>query len=163
MRLKELRKATRETLDELRAAKWFACVGQPLPEVRGSKFRRVRSWPRAFSLACGGWWSMVNYAHSLDRDDAAAKKRLMRRTRALEALLFPVARELASRKIAQGAPRLRFPLEATSMLSFEVAMIALEKELEEAIPPDFFIKIGYWLCEGYYPCGQSADGRLVIY
>ncbi|HMP04594.1 MAG TPA: hypothetical protein PKD86_04610 [Gemmatales bacterium] len=162
MFLKDLRKATRETLQELRDAEWFSNVGRPLPEVPGWSFRRVRSWARAFDSATGGWWPMVNYTHAVDLEEVATKKKFVTRWRAAKNLLNVPAHKLATTK-AGAVPDIRFPVEASNLLGYQVAHILLEKEFEESIPPDFFLKIGYWLCEGYYPCGQSADGHLVIY
>jgi hypothetical protein len=165
-----LKPATVATLHELKRADWFAHVGQNLLNtgVITVPVSIATSWVDAAKW-CGkeDWSFTLNeftniYTQSLAKIAPKQYHDWNDRVKLVKQSSVPLVRV----KIESIPNDIVLSSNVESKLQGMIAMVLLEAEFADTVPPGNHSKLAFWLVNGHFPCGWKGEfpnGNLVIY
>jgi hypothetical protein len=162
---------TKELLQKLDEAEWFASVGQPLDEGLRASVIAVASWSEAIACCASDEWSnfaleqrnlltMFLHTHALER---------YRRWNHLVVAVKDVVNPLIERKLLSLADRLDVPpclKVVRDAARWDLLGACMELEYADVRQPGYFRGLMFWYLSGRIPCGwgdRDEGGALHLY
>jgi hypothetical protein len=155
---------TQATLEKLRQAKWFRCVG-----LRDADSAEVlSSWYEAIeSCSSPEWEELCMEAANQYREKLAESSReRFSRWNEIALEIKPLAQALVQEKTQQAIEDNDLPKVFVDTVDWDILHICMEAEYADVYPPGFFASQAYWYIKGHFPCGWKGvfpDGKLIIY
>lgn len=155
---------TEATLEQLRQAQWFRCVG-----VHDTKAAEVlSSWQEA-SESCGSpeWEDLCLEAANQYRQRLIERSpQRFQEWNNIVLAIRPKVIALVREKTTPVVEANNLPAIFIHAVNWDILHLCMEAEYADVFPPAFFASQAYWYVKGHFPCGwkgQFPEGKLVIY
>jgi hypothetical protein len=152
------------TLDKLRHAEWFRCVG-----VQDTDAAEVlSSWSEAISSSSSIEWENL----CLEAANQFCERLLERAPQRFEKWneianeIKPVSHMLVLEKTKQVIEENNLPKSFLDTVNWDIAHLCMEAEYADVFPPAYYASQAYWYMQGHFPCGWRGKfplGKLVIF
>lgn len=155
---------TEATLEKLRQAKWFRCVG--VHDTEAAKV--LSSWYEAIeSCSSPDWEELCMEAANQYRERLAERSpEQFRRWNEIVLEIKPRVQVLVLEKTKQVLEENDLSKVFVDTVNWDILHVSMEAEYAEIYPPGFFASQAHWYTKGHFPCGwhgEFPNGKLVIY
>jgi hypothetical protein len=158
---------TLKALEELKAADWFAKVGEPMRSEAPVVY--VKSWQEALDSCLAQQWQDLKYEASdffwVELGWRSVERQFMWNDLLEE--VRPVTDELVIRKTAKIVREHRLPEEFLAEVKWDILHVAMEGEYFDLYQGGFYRSLAYVYNEGHFPCGWEGErppaGKLRLY
>ena len=152
------------TLEQLKQADWFCCVG-----IRDTEAAEVlSSWYEAIeSCSSPEWEHLCLEAANQYRERLVERSpEQFKKWNDIAVEIRPSALALVAEKTKQVIQENNLPKAFLDTVNWDIAHLCMEAEYADIYPPGFFAAQAYWYVNGHFPCGWKGKfpkGKLVIY
>jgi hypothetical protein len=155
---------TQAALEELRRARWFACVGVKDTEAADV----LTSWAEAIESCSSDEWQelCMEAANQFCQRLVERSPDRFAKWNDLVDAIKPVTERLVREKAGPTIEKEKLPLAVLHSVQWDMLHLCMEAEYADVYPPGFYASQAYWYIKGHFPCGWRGpfpEGKLVIY